>query len=80
MILLLGWHDLRHTYGSRLAMRGVPLTVIKELMRRATIDMTERYAHLNPDTQREAVAELDRPLAPGCNIRATRMDGSANHP
>ncbi|HVG57483.1 MAG TPA: site-specific integrase [Hyalangium sp.] len=28
----IGWHDLRHTYGSHLAMRAVPLKVIQELM------------------------------------------------
>jgi hypothetical protein len=44
--------------GATFAMRGVPLTVIKELMGHATIDMTERYAHLSPDTRREAVAVL----------------------
>jgi site-specific recombinase XerD len=44
----IGWHDLRHTYGSHLAMRGVPLKVIQELMGHATIDMTMRYAHLGP--------------------------------
>jgi integrase len=32
------WHDLRHTYGSHLAMRGVPLKVIQELMGHATIE------------------------------------------
>ena len=76
----IGWHDLRHTYGSHLAMRGIPLTVIKELMGHATIDMTERYAHLSPDTRREAVGVLDRPSAPACDIRATRMEDAANHP
>jgi site-specific recombinase XerD len=76
----IGWHDLRHTYGSHLAMRGIPLTVIKELMGHATIDMTERYAHLSPDTRREAVGVLDRPFAPACDIRATRMEEAANHP
>ncbi|HEX5749453.1 MAG TPA: tyrosine-type recombinase/integrase [Archangium sp.] len=76
----IGWHDLRHTYGSHLAMRRIPLTVIKELMGHATIDMTERYAHLSPDTRREAVGVLDRPSAPACDIRATRMEEAANHP
>jgi integrase len=27
-----GWHILRHTFASHLAMRGVPLPAIKELM------------------------------------------------
>ena len=78
----IGWHDLRHTYASHRAMRGVPLKVIQELMGHVTIEMTERYAHLSPDTRREAVGVLDRPLppAPACDIRATRMEGAANHP
>jgi hypothetical protein len=56
--------------------------VIQELMGHVTIEMTERYAHLSPDTRREAVGVLDRPLplAPACDIRATRMEGAANHP
>ena len=76
----IGWHDLRHTYASHLAMRGVPLKVIQELMGHVTIEMTERYAHLSPDTLREAVGVLDRPFAPACDIRATRMEEAANHP
>jgi hypothetical protein len=38
--------------------------VIKEPMGHATIDMTERYAHLSPDTRREAVGVLTGPLRP----------------
>src|SRR4051794_10883548 len=68
----IGWHDLRHTYGGHLAMQGVPLKVIQELMGHATIDMTMRYAHLSPDARREAVGVLDRP-APACDIRATQV-------
>jgi hypothetical protein len=49
-------------------------------MGHATIDMTERYAHLSPDTRREAVRVLNRPFAPMCDIRATRMEKAANHP
>jgi len=79
----IGWHDLRHTYGSHLAMRGIPLTVIKELMGHATIDMTERYAHLSPDTRREAVGVLDRPskqveaagIEPAAYLRGARRAG-----
>ncbi len=60
----IGWHDLRHTYGSHLAMRGIPMKVIQELMGHATLDMTMRYAHLSPDTRREAVRVLDGPVVP----------------
>ncbi|CAM3246267.1 site-specific integrase [Corallococcus sp. ZKHCc1 1396] len=76
----IGWHDLRHTYGSHLAMRAVPLKVVQELMGHATIEMTMRYAHLSPDTRREAVSVLDRPSVPACDIRATRAVEASNHP
>lgn len=42
------FHDLRHTFASCLAMAGVPLMVIKELMRHQSYQMTLRYAHLDP--------------------------------
>jgi site-specific recombinase XerD len=60
----IGWHVLRHTFASHLAMRGVPLKAVQELLGHATIEMTMRYAHLAPAIKREAVAQLDRP-APG---------------
>lgn len=55
-----GWHALRHTFASHLAMRGAPLKAIQELLGHATIQMTMRYAHLSPDVSREAVRLLDR--------------------
>lgn len=58
----IGWHDLRHTYASHLAMRGVTLKAIQELMGHATIEMTMRYAHLSPEAKASAVQELDRPI------------------
>jgi integrase len=60
----IGWHVLRHTFASHLAMRGVPLKAVQELLGHSTIEMTMRYAHLAPAVKREAVAQLDRP-APG---------------
>ena len=50
-----GWHVLRHTFFSHLAMRGVPLIVIQKLMGHSTIQMTMRYAHLAPDAHCRAV-------------------------
>jgi integrase len=40
-------------------MRGAPLKALQELLGHATIEMTMRYAHLSPDTRRDAVALLD---------------------
>jgi integrase len=43
------FHVLRHTHGSMLAMRGVPMGVIAEQLGHADTRMTEKhYAHLAP--------------------------------
>lgn len=55
----IGWHTLRHTFASHLAMRGVPLPAIKELMGHANIMTTMRYAHVAPSTLRAAIEMLN---------------------
>ncbi len=52
------WHDLRHTFGSRLAMAGVDLVTIQQLMGHKTLEMTLRYAHLAPEHKAAAVEVL----------------------
>jgi integrase len=52
------WHDLRHTFASKLAMCGVDLLTIKELLGHGSVKMTEVYAHLQPHRHHEAVALL----------------------
>lgn len=53
------WHDLRHTFGSRLAQAGVPVTAIRDLLGHSQIQVTMRYAHLAPSNLRDAVQKLD---------------------
>jgi len=53
------WHDLRHTFCSRLVMAGVDLRTVQELAGHKTITVTTRYAHLSPGHQRAAVMALD---------------------
>ena len=54
------FHDLRHTFASRLVMAGVDLPTVQALMGHKRIDMTLRYTHLAPGHKRTAIAVLDR--------------------
>ena len=48
-------HDLRHTFASHLAMKGIDLYTISQLLGHADIKMTQRYAHLAPNHEKIAV-------------------------
>ena len=54
------WHDLRHTFCSRLAQKGVGLKVIQEAAGLKTISMSARYAHMDQTSLRFALAVLNR--------------------
>jgi integrase len=54
------WHDLRHTFCSRLAQAGVSLKVIQEAAGHKTISMSARYAHLDHTTLHNAMSVLNR--------------------
>lgn len=62
------FHDLRRTYGARLAIRGVPMAVIAEALGHADERITRRhYAHLSPSF----VADTVRANAVGLGIVAS---------
>jgi integrase len=64
------FHVLRHSYGSLLAMRGVPLQVIAAAMGHADTRMTERhYAHLSPSF----VADTIRANLPSFGVDLTNV-------
>lgn len=53
------FHDLRHTFCSRLVQKGVPLTVVRELAGHSDFKLTLRYSHLTEQNKADAVALLE---------------------
>lgn len=49
------FHDLRHTFATRLVTAGVDLATVSQLLGHSSIEMTMRYAHPSPDNKRRAV-------------------------
>lgn len=52
------FHDLWHTFASRLVQAGVDLITVQHLLGHARITMTARYAHSPNSARIEAVARL----------------------
>ena len=53
------FHDLRHSFGSRLGMNGTDLKSIMEIMGHKTAKVAMRYQHPSPSHKLEAVKNLD---------------------
>lgn len=65
----ISFHILRHTYAASIAMRGVPLTVIANVLGHSDTRVTARhYAHLAPSY----VAEMVRANVPDLGITITK--------
>jgi site-specific recombinase XerD len=65
------WHCLRHSFGSRLASRGIDLRKIQELMGHKTVSVTVRYTHLSQPDLRAAVEQLVPSGKPTATTTAT---------
>ena len=54
------FHDLRHTFATRLVQSGVDLYKVQRLLGHKSPMMTQRYAHHYPESLRDGVEILDR--------------------
>ena len=67
-----GWHTLRHTFASRLAMSGQTEGTIATLLRHSTTVLVRRYSHLSPShlhTAVETVAAYGKPTTKMASIQ-----------
>ena len=55
----IGWHVLRHTFASHLVQSGTSILKVQQYLGHSDIRVTMRYAHLNPELERDSVKALD---------------------
>lgn len=66
------FHTLRHSCGSRMALANVSLQKIGKVLGHARSSTSERYAHLQQDSVREATAALVRDPAQKSHLKAVK--------
>ena len=60
-LLVSGWHDLRHTYGTLMAEAGVDVVTISKAMRHSSVGITsDQYIDGTSQIKRNATAAMDR--------------------
>lgn len=69
------WHDLRHTFASRLAMSGATEGTIATLLRHSGTVLVRRYAHLSPS---HLQAEVEKVAAFGKELKVEEPKAKAD--
>ena len=59
-IVGLRFHDLRHTFATRLIRRGADIITVQALLGHYAVTVTQRYTHSGADEKRRAVEALVR--------------------
>jgi integrase len=53
------FHSLRHTFASLMVMQGKDIYLVSTLLGHKSVQVTKRYAHLAPETQRAALEAIE---------------------
>jgi integrase len=70
------FHDLRHTFGSLMLLRGAKPKVISEALGHSSVAFTmDTYSHIIEGMQSDAMALLDEVLPSGVRASAERQTG-----
>ena len=74
---MLRFHDLRHTFASRLVERGVDVETVRDLLGHHSITITQRYTHSTDERKKEAVELLNREFERKiCDVSVTQENQS----
>lgn len=68
------FHDMRHTFATRLVQRGIDLYKVQRLLGHKTGTMTQRYAHHCPESLRDGVNVMEH--RPPIDTNLSQMAGS----
>ena len=60
---------MRHSFASQLVMAGVPIKFVSELLGHSQTKITERYAHLSPESVQSFIGVLDGENVPTPAVR-----------
>jgi integrase len=67
----LRFHDLRHTFATRLVEKGVDIETVKELLGHYGISITQRYTHSSDERKKKAVGLL---------VKSAKNEGTSDTP
>lgn len=69
------FHDLRHTFGTRMAAAGVPLRTLQEFMGHRDLATTQRYVDYAPSAHEVELvaAAFARGANQGANLRESQV-------
>ena len=76
----LRFHDLRHTFATRLVQNGVDLYRVQKLGRWKTTSMIMRYAHHYPESLRPRIETMDRTCPENITILSQSPKNKGSRP